>query len=230
MGEQTPPNKLVFQSNMQTASQQPKDYFAEQNQERAKKAAKLSKARKRLIIIIGIVVLLVVIVAIIIIFAVIKPQHSGPVVSDDAGQGDSSTVVSGGNSQLAGVDKLNQQVTEVFAPTYSVDANGNVVVNGDMAAAEATFEAALANPANENRISTIYLTQIVFYSSLGDNQRVVEIVPNVKPDDLNISEKVKFYNLAYLAYAALGDKNQAAHYYNLTREAANKVEGIGDRL
>ena len=225
MGEQTPPNKLVFQSNMQTASQQPKDYFAEQNQKRAEKAAKQTKTRKRLII--GLVLLLVIIVAVIVILLVFRPQHSGPVVSDDAGQDGSSVV--GGNSELAGVENLNQQVTEVFAPTYSVDANGNVVVNGDMAAAEATFEAALANPANEKRTSTIYLAQIVFYSSLGDNQRIVEIVPNVKPDDLNISEKIKFYNLAYLAYAALGDKNQATHYYNLTREAANKVEGIGDR-
>lgn len=226
MSEPTPPDKLVFQSNMQTASQKPTDYFAEQNQKQAEKKQKTSKIRKRIFLVGGLVALIIIAVVTIL---VINHQQSGPVVSDDAGAGD-GTEISGGNSQLAGVQKLNEQVTEVFEPTYSADENGNIVVSGDLEAAEATFAAALANAANQQRIDTIYVAQIVFYSSLSDNQRVVGIAENVDPSKLNLSEKIKFYNLTYLAYAALGDTNQANRYYNLTREAASNTSGMGDSL
>lgn len=209
---------VQFDSTMSTKAGQPKDYFAEQNQKNAEKKQKTNKVRKKVLIVGGIVALIAIIVVIVVV--VINTQHSGPTV---IGGGDQD----GDDSALSGVQSLNGQVTEVFNPTYSVNDEGEVVVNGNLDAAESTFEAALANPANKDRIDTIYLAQIVFYSSLGDNQRVVEIAEKVNPNKLNLSEKIKFYNLTYLAYAALGNNELKTHYYNLMREAANKVTGIG---
>lgn len=218
MSEATPPDKIVFRSDMKAASQQGTDYFAEQNKKNVEKKQKNNKIRKKVLIIGGAIALIAIIVVVVIV--VLNMQHSGPTVVGGDDQDNSDTA-------LSGVQNLNGQVTEVFNPTYTVNDEGEVVVNGNMEAAEETFEAALANPANKERIDTIYVAQIVFYSSLSDNQRVVEIAEKVNPNKLNLSEKIKFYNLTYLAYAALGNNEQKTHYYNLMREAANKVNGIG---
>ncbi len=216
-GESAGSSPVQFNSATSTKASQPKDYFAEQNKKRAEKKQKASKARKKIFIIGGVIALVAIIVAVI--FIVIDMQTPKPTVKDDT-DGD-------GNTDLSGAQNLSEQVTDVFEPTYEVGENGNIVVDGDLEAAEVTFVAALANPANKDRIDTIYLAQIIFYSSLSNNQRIVEIAENVNPSKLNLSERIKFYNLTYLAYAALGNKDRADHYYKLTREAADKVTGIG---
>ena len=218
MSESTPPDKdkLVFRSDMKNASQQTTDYFGEQNKKRTEKKRKASKVRKWVLIVGGIVILIIVVI---VIFVVVNRQNSGPTITDDE-QSDT-------NSALSGAQGLSEQATDVFDPSYTRTEDGEIVVNGDLEAAEATFAAALANPANKDRIDTIYLSQIIFYSSLSDNQRIVEIAEKVDSNKLNLSEKIKFYNLVYLAYAALGNKDRSDHYYRLMREAADKVTGIG---
>lgn len=218
MGEPKEPSSTLPKSSGPVLDRQI-DFFAEQNQKMAEKKQKMKKIRKILIIVGSI--LAVVIIAIVAILIVNRVRHaSSPVVEESGSSSD-------GNSEMVGVQDLNEKIEEVFKPTYSVDESGNVVVSGDIEAAEKSYEAALANPANKKRIDTIYLAQIVFYASLSDNQRIVEIAEKVDPERLNTSEKIKFYNLTYLAYAALGNKEQADRYYLLTREAADKVNGIG---
>lgn len=211
------PDAKVAKSEVKVANRQPIDYFAEQNQNRAEKKRKTAKKR-RIAIIVGVILALIAI-AVTVTLIVIDAQRPKPTVSDD---NDGS-----GNADLAGVQNLNEEIEEAFAPTYSVNENGDVVVEGDLEAVEAMFKAALANPANKNRIDTIHLARIVFYTSIMDNQRVVEIADEVNPENLNNSEKVKFYNLTYLAYTALGNSEQAGRYKRLTTEAASKVKGIG---
>lgn len=211
-------DSVQFNSAMTAKVSQPQDYFAEQNQERAEKKRKFSQVRNKVLLIGGLLALIIVVTVTVLI--ILRPWNSGPTISNGDGQ-------DGSDSELAGAEDLSEQVTEVFKPTYTVGEDGNIVVGGNLEEAEATFEAALNNPANKDRLDTIYLSQMIFYSSLSNNQRVVEIAEKVKPDKLNLSEKIKFYNLTYLAYAALGDKDQTNRYYNLMREAANKVQGIG---
>lgn len=214
-GESAGSSPVQFNSATSTKASQPKDYFAEQNKKRAEKKQKMKKVRK-LAILIGVAIALVLVVVIVI----LASSHGGPVV-DDAGQ-DGNT-----SSEMAGVNNLNEQVEEVFDPTFSVGEDGNIVMNGDFEAVEQMYAAALDNPANAGRINTIYVAQMTFYSSFGDTERVVEIVQKVDPAKLNSTEKARFYNLAYLAYAALGDTFQANHYNKLMREAGSKIEEIG---
>lgn len=225
MGELTPSNGTVPKLGEEPpVSRQPIDYFAEQNQKREEQRQKLGKVRKWGIIIGGIVVVLV--IAVIAVVLVVKnlQSSSGLIVSDDAsqsgGEGNSSAEM-----ELSSVDKMSEQVNEIYEPSYSVDENGNIVVSGNLEEVEAAFAASLKNPANQKRLDTIRLTQIIFYSSIVDRQRVVEIAAEVDPSRLNMSERLKFYNLTYLAYAALGDSEQATHYYLLMKEVANKVSG-----
>ncbi len=215
--------KVKFSSRSKSVSGEKVDYFAEQNAKRAEKDKKAAKVRKWGLVIWALIVLATVITAVVLV--VTKMQRPKLNVPEEGGDSSSSD----GNSGMAAVEDLNEQVTEVFAPTYSVDENGNVVVSGDLEAAKAAFEAALANPANKKRINTIYLSQIVFYASISDHQGVIDVAAKVDPEKLNISEKIKFYNLTYLAYAALGDTEHANQYYTLMRAAANNVTGIGDQ-
>ena len=202
---------VQFDSTMSTKAGQPRDYFAEQNAQRAEKKQKVAKVQKKVIIISVIIALIAIIAAVIVV-----PR----IWNQDTALGDD-------DSELSGVQQLDDKATGAYAPTYSMGEDGNVVVEGDLSAAEGTFTAALNNPANKEKLDTIYVAQMVFYESLSDNQRIVEVAAQVDPSKLNLAEKIKFYNLTYLAYSALGDKSQAQHYYNLMREATRNVTGIG---
>ncbi len=216
MSEPTPPDKIVFRSDMQTASQKPADYFAEQNKQRAEKKAK-QKKQVKLALWIGIPIILILVAGLVVWLVIITSNHS-----DSSAPGGSE-----GNPELSEVQDLNNQAIDAFAPTYSSDEDGNIIINGDLDAAEETFATELADAKNADRLDTIYLAQIVFYTSIEDNARAAEIVGKVNPDNLNLSEKIKFYNLAYLAYAALGNTDRANYYYDLTRAITSTENGIG---
>lgn len=213
-GDPAGSSPVQFNSKTSAKANQPKDYFAEQNKKRAEKKQKAKKIHK-IAILISAIAMLVLIVLIV----VLVSSHSGPVVDDDE-QG-------GNGSELSAVQNLNEQVEEVFEPSFSVGEDGNLVMNGDFEAVEQMYAAALDNPANAGRIDTIYLAQMTFYSSFGDTERVVEIAQKVEPKKLNSVEKASFYNLAYLAYNALGDTLHAEYYNKLMREAGSKIEEIG---
>lgn len=218
MGDVNPPDKLAFRSDMATASQKPKDYFKEQNAKAAEKKQRRRKVLKRVLIIV--VPIITIIIVGIVVFVIIGNHKDSGIAIPESPDSD-------GGAALDNVQDLSNLATEVYAPSYKVDENGNVVAEGDLEAVERTFAAALADQRNAERRDTIYLAQINFYASIEDNQKIVDLAGQVDPNKLNSSEKVRFYNLVYLAYTALGDKSQAEHYYRLMRSAAANVTGIG---
>ncbi len=204
---------------------QPVDFFAEQNQKSAERKQKLKKALKWVIPVAAVLVMAAIGVAVFFIVRSAK-NSNGPVVDDTPVDETREDAI---EASLKGVEKLNTTVNEVYKPTYTINESGEVTVDGDLAAAEATFEAAMKNPANKNRLNTIRLAQIVFYTSIMDYQKVVDVAADVDASWLNSSEQLRFYNLTYLAYKELGNEDEAGRYYVLMRDVADKVKGyVGD--
>lgn len=230
MGELTPLNhttsnpdnttthESVSETGDMTPIRQPMDYFAEQNQKLAEQRQKMKKMLKLIIPAVVVVVLMVLGVWGISIIKHTK-DSTGPVVAEDIVDEDNSeSIKSGLNSAV----QLRNQMVEIYEPTYSIQ-DGDFVASGNMAEVDAAFEAAQKNPANKNRINTIYLSQILFYSDYGKHRELVEIADKVDPSRLNLVERVKFYNLVYLAYLALGDVEKADSYYALGVEDSRKL-------
>lgn len=204
MSEPTPPDKIVFRSDMQTASQKPADYFAEQNKQRAEKKAK-QKKQVKLALWIGGTLVIILLAGLIAWLAVLMSQTSS---SDNAG-------ITLGSGSIEEIDTLRDLADDVFNASASVGTDGEFTISGNIEAASQLFVSTLNNAENKKYADQIRLSAMSFYYYNGYYDELVKYAEEVNPENLSYDQKIMFYNLASLGYSSIGNSVKSDEYMNM---------------
>lgn len=204
MSEPTPPDKIVFRSDMQTASQKPADYFAEQNKQRAEKKAK-QKKQVKLALWIGGTLVIILLAGLIAWLAVLMSQTSS---SDNAG-------ITLGSGSIEEIDTLRDLADDVFDASASVGTDGEFTISGNIEAASQLFVSTLNNAENKKYADQIRLSAMSFYYYNGYYDELVKYAEEVNPENLSYDQKIMFYNLASLGYSSIGNSVKSDEYMNM---------------
>lgn len=186
---------VQFSSAMTAKAEQPKDYFAEQNAERAEKKQKVTKTRNRLLIILGAVIGIAVGALVAWLVVWLTQDHADDLPAPTSMQNEAQAAYeASGNDAAAIKDFFNKQKAEA---TSDEEITELLVVEASTYSANGLWEdaASVAEEAN-GRIDSMTDEQLGRYSGT-------------------------LFNV----YSNLGDTTTAEYYYNLSIERGVTYDG-----
>ena len=203
---------LKFESSVigiKTAKRQ--DPFDEQNKRAAKQQKEDQKKRKIAAIVLSIVGG-VVVVGLVIWLIVFLIQNFAP---DESATG---TVVFSSDTVTQDMTDLGNLANSAFGGEVTRNDEGEIVVNGNMDAADTVFDKTINLPQNQDFTNQINLSRIKFYQDNGRYDLVINYLEQINPS---------YYNIASITYHQLGDDEKSEEYLRLAQNAQVEMGEFG---
>lgn len=202
---------FTFDSTKNTPkSAQRPDHFAEQNQKRIAKKAENRKRSKRAAIILGIILGFVALGLIIWLIITLIPESDNTFVNPEI--------------LPSNMEDLKNEADRIYQDTGNLD-SANQLFQNTIDAIENTTN----DSTQQTHINQVYWTQFLFYAENLENEKLMELAPEINPDLLDDYQKLSYYNLLYQASYALGDSEAQERYFNLFTTISDKIYGeIGE--
>lgn len=196
------------------------DPFAEQNKRAAKQQKEDQKKRKIAAIVLSIVGG-VVVVGLVIWLIVFLIQNFAP---DESATG---TVVFSSDTVTQDMTDLGNLANSAFGGEVTRNDEGEIVVNGNMDAADTVFDKTINFPQNQDFTNQINLSRIKFYQDNGRYDLVINYLEQIDPEKLSVSERASYYNIASITYHQLGDDEKSEEYLRLAQNAQVEMGEFG---
>ncbi len=210
---------IQFHSAMSTKAEQKKDYFAEQNQQRAKQQAQKNKRSRLAIITITstICLALISLMAWLVILYLQKPEPEAPI----------ETIYFNSDTIEKDMVDLRDLANTAFDSKITENTDGELTVHGDVEAANTVFNTALSASQNQEFTSQINLSRITFYLNNGYYDLIIDYLNQIDAEKLSLIDQAAYYNAISMAYYRLCDEAKSLEYTRKAQEVQTKLGEFG---
>lgn len=204
-------SNLIFDSSKNIPkSAQKTDHFAEQNQRRIAKKEENKKRSKRAAIILAALIGIVSLSLVIWLIILLIPKPDNTFIEPEI--------------LPTNMEELKNEADKIYKDTGSLDSADQIFQNTIN-----TIENTTSGSTQQAHINQVYWTQFLFYAENLENEKIIELAPEVNPDLLDDYQKISYYNILYQVSYAMGDTEAQERYYNLFTEISEKIYGeIGE--